>query len=483
MSIKLRLTLWYTAVLASILLVFGVAIFQIFTASLDNEINHTLDEVARDLRGVNSGEPPFSFGDELIVIPRLSTFDLPTIYVQVWNVQGELQAWSDNVAGHPFPLDPQVFEEEPERRRFRDVVNENSVTTDYLRVLTVPLIPKGDEDQLIGWIQIATSAKTIYKARQGLLFILVRGSMAGVLLSALMGALLARRALHPIHAITQTAVQITRADDLGRRIPHLGPPDEVGQLAGAFNEMLERLERIFRAQRRFVADVSHELRTPLTTIRGNIDLLRRMGGADLDSLNAIENEANRMVRLVGDLLMLAKADSGHLPIAHEAVEIDAMLIEIAQQAQILADGRLHVDVTCPSLEYAEPLVVLGDVDRLKQLLLNLTDNAIKHTPDGGRVSLCLAQSDGWVRLTIADTGPGIPPEDLPHIFDRFYRAEKSRWRRPAPGQISPGTGAGLGLSIARWIAEAHSGHIEVQSEVGKGSAFHVWLPLTEPYTR
>jgi signal transduction histidine kinase len=232
-----------------------------------------------------------------------------------------------------------------------------------------------------------------------------------------------------------------------------------------------------------VADVSHELRTPLTTVRGNIDLLRRMGGADLASLNAIQDEADRMVRLVGDLLMLARADAGRLPIAHEIVEIDAVLVEVAQQARLLGGDRLYIDVECPPLDYGEPLTVLGDIDRLKQLLLNLSDNAIKHTPDGGRVSLCLAQSDGWVRLTVADTGTGIPPEDLPHIFDRFYRAEKSRWRKPATNQDSPGIGAGLGLSIARWIAEAHNGRIEVQSELGKGSAFHVWLPLAESNDR
>jgi signal transduction histidine kinase len=294
-----------------------------------------------------------------------------------------------------------------------------------------------------------------------------------------MGALLARRALNPIHAITQTAVQITRADDLGRRIPHLGPPDEVGQLVGAFNEMLERLERIFRAQRRFVADVSHELRTPLTTIRGNVDLLRRMGSNDPASLNAIQNETDRMIRLVGDLLLLANADAGHLPMARQTVAIDALVAEIAHQTRVLAGQRLQIALDCPLPKGEAPLMVLGDSDRLKQLLLNLTDNAIKNTPVGGKVSLCLARMGAWVRLTVADTGAGIAPTDLPHIFERFYRAEKSRARRPNANEASPGGGVGLGLSISRWIAEAHGGHIEVQSEQGKGSAFHVWLPLAD----
>ncbi len=474
MSIRIRLTLWYTAVLAGILLVLGAVVFQFFTFSLDRQINHTLEEIWLDLQGANTGERPFFFADERVVIPRLDTFSLATIYVQVWSVQGTLQARSDNIAGYPLPLDSQTLQEQVKHRRFRNVPINNAEGSSYLRVLTIPLVTVNDKEQLVGWLQIATAVPDVYSE---LLFILVRGSLVGVLLSAVMGALLARRALKPIHAITQTAVQITRADDLGRRIAHLGPPDEVGRLAGAFNEMLERLERIFRAQQRFVADISHELRTPLTTIRGNVDLLRRMGGADPASLDAIQGETDRLIRLVGDLLLLARADSGHLPMAHEPVEIDAMLAEIAQQTRVLAGQRLQVELECPGAEGEKPLTVLGDVDRLKQLLLNLADNAVKNTPDGGRVSLCLSQADGWVRLTVADTGAGIPPEDLPHIFDRFYRAEKSRWRRPTSNEASPGVGVGLGLSIARWIAEAHGGRIEVQSEVGRGSAFHLWLPL------
>ena len=479
MSIRLRLTLWYTAVLAAILLIFGVTVYRIFSSSLDGEVNRTLELVAVDLQGADTSERPVFFAQQSIIIPRLNTFSLSTIYVQVWDAQGNLQAWSDNVEGYAFPLDPQAIEKQVKSRRIKDVTSDETGTF-HLRVLTLPLATTNDSEQLIGWLQIATSVQNVYRSRQQLLFILVRRSFVGLLLSAAMGALLARRALRPIHAVTQTAVRINRADDLGRRIPHVGPPDEVGQLAGAFNEMLERLERIFRVQQRFVADVSHELRTPLTTVRANVDLLRRMGGADEASLNAIQSETDRLIRLVGDLLLLARADAGRLPITHEPVEIDGVLVEVAQQTRVLSGDRLQVAVECTTSEPGEPLVVSGDADRLKQLLLNLADNAVKHTPDGGRVSLRLTQTDGWVRLTVADTGAGIPPEDLPHIFERFYRAEKSRWRRPVANDTSPGAGVGLGLSISRWIAEAHGGHIEVQSELGQGSAFHVWLPLAKP---
>ena len=477
MSIRTRLTLWYTAVLASILLVFCIVVFWIFTSSQDSEINRNLERVAHELEGASTGQRPVFFPNQRIVVPRLNTFSQSDIYVQVWDAEGNLQGWSDNIAGYGHPLDIQTLDEYPRQAKTRDVSTENGEA--ILRVLTVPLAKADTEGQLVGWFQIAASVENAYNTRQRLLSILIWGSVVAVLLSAIMGALLARRAFHPINTITQTAVQITRADDLGRRIPHVGPPDEVGQLAGAFNEMLERLESIFRAQRRFVADVSHELRTPLTTIRGNVDLMRRMGGDDPASLSAIENETDRMTRLVGELLLLAKADAGHLSIAQKPVQIDVVLAEIAHQTRVLAGQRLQITLQCPESEDAEPLIVMGDTDRLKQLLLNLVDNAMKHTPDGGQVSLRLAQMDGWVRLTVADTGSGIPPEDLPHVFERFYRAEKSRARKPTFSDDSPGVGVGLGLSISTWIAEAHGGYIEVQSEQTKGSAFHVWLPLAE----
>jgi signal transduction histidine kinase len=245
------------------------------------------------------------------------------------------------------------------------------------------------------------------------------------------------------------------------------PQDEVGRLGMAFNESLERLERLFNLQRRFLADVSHELRTPLTTIRANVDLLRRLGGADAMSLDAIQSEAERMSRLVGDVLVLAQAEAGTLPLAHDAVEVDTLLLEVLSETQILAGG---VKLSLGEIDQA---LVTGDRDRLKQILLNLVSNALKFTPEGGRVTLGLARVNEWVRITITDTGLGIPPEELPRIFDRFYRVDKARSR--ALG------GAGLGLSIAQRIAQLHGGRIEAASNGvdGNGTTFSVWLPLAK----
>jgi signal transduction histidine kinase len=230
--------------------------------------------------------------------------------------------------------------------------------------------------------------------------------------------------------------------------------------------MLGRLEMSFDTQQRLVADVSHELRTPLTTIQGNLDLLRR-GAADdpamrNDSLAAIGNETARMRRLVNDLLLLAQADAG-LQLQLHPVELDTLLLDVYRQGQVISQGT-GVRVRLGAEDQA---VVLGDADRLRQLLLNLVDNAIKYTPSGGDVTLTLKREAGWVLVSVADTGCGIPPEDLPHIFERFYRADRSRAR---PG------GAGLGLSIAKWVAEAHGGELEVESELGQGTVFTLYLP-------
>jgi signal transduction histidine kinase len=229
------------------------------------------------------------------------------------------------------------------------------------------------------------------------------------------------------------------------------------------NQTLERLERLFHARQRFLADVSHELRTPLTTIRGNIDLMRRMGEADPETIDVVQDELKRMTRLVDDLLLLARADTGSLPIQHEVVELDTIFLEIYRQVRGL-DQAVAINLT-----EVDQVYVLGDADRLRQLILNLVDNAIKYTPEGGSVNMSLSKSNGSAEIEVVDTGVGISSEDLPRVFDRFYRVDKARSRNLG--------GSGLGLSIARWIAQAHGGTVGVESRLGEGSKFTISLPI------
>jgi signal transduction histidine kinase len=206
----------------------------------------------------------------------------------------------------------------------------------------------------------------------------------------------------------------------------------------------------------------------LTVIKGNVDLMRRIGYSDPESLDSIENEVDRLTRLVGDLLLLAQAESGKLPLDRRVVELDTLLLEAMQQMRVLARDRLQMRIG-----EIDQVLICGDQDRLKQVLVNLIGNAINYTPSGGEVIMGLSKEGGQARLIVADTGPGIPAEDLPHVFERFYRGEKSRTRS------RDGKGFGLGLSIAYWIVRNHGGRIEVDSGEGKGTTFCVWLPLAK----
>jgi signal transduction histidine kinase len=305
--------------------------------------------------------------------------------------------------------------------------------------------------------------KTIETTLQLVLLILITGTAAIIIVAGLVGAFLARTALQPIEKITQTANRIVGAQDLKQRLPASKTNDEIGRLTTTINNMLERLDNFFQAQVRLSADVSHELRTPLTAIRGNIDLLRRSPPQDSEelkeSLAIIEGELDRMSRIVSDLLLLSQADAG-LSLRMGPVELDTIILEVYRQAQAIANGvNIH-------LGHEDQAVIRGDADRLKQLLINLMTNAIKHTPPGGDVTISLYRDPEWVRIVVADTGRGIAPTALPHIFERFYQAENANQK-----------GSGLGLSIAQWIAKAHYGEIKVESELGKGSVFTLWLPV------
>jgi len=449
-TLRTRLTLWYTAVLALVLVAFGGAVYTLLSLSLVRQIDTTLNIAADEIR--------LAFRRDVggIHLPPMALDLTANVYVQVWDTEGNLIATNISVAQEPF--DPDRLAEA------ETAYSEASYEGIHLRVLTYPLASQ-PEGTVVGTMQLASSLTTADDAQRALLVLLMGGGLIAVVLAALVGWTTAAAALHPLEQMTETALQITRADDLSRRIPLSSPAEgEVGRLIVAFNETLERLENLFETQRRFLADVSHELRTPLTTILGNLDLMRKMGQLDAESLDAITSETQRMKRLVQDLLVLTQAESGNLPLGKEEVELDTLVLEVFQQSKVLAKDRVEVH-----LGQEDQARVTGDRDRLKQVLLNLMSNAIEYTPAGGSVTLGLACVGDWARVTVTDTGPGIPQDELPHIFERFYRVDRSRKRTERGG-------AGLGLSIAYWITRSHDGRLEVASEVGKGTTFSVWLP-------
>lgn len=460
MPLRIRLTLLYTSIVGGILLIFGVAVYASVSLSLisqvDSLLKRTVDEILPNIIVDASGNLVLRQSIDLELSPGLS--------FQVWNRNRDLIY--PLLAAFRRPFDPVGFQSsQPE---FRNVYVDSTVGEIHMRVLTVPLVI-GDGERFVGTIQVVTSLAVVDATQRSLIWVLIVGALASMAVAGLASWLSTKQALSPLDDVTQVAQQITRADDLSRRIPYHGPEsDEVGQLISAFNLTLSRLENLFNTQRRFLADVGHELRTPLTVIRGNVDLMRRMDCMDDESMESIQNEVERLSRMVGDLLLLAQAESGKLPLHRQIVEMDTILLQVMQQMRVLAGDRLKL-----RLGDIDQVITCVDQDRIKQVLVNLIGNAINYTPAGGEVIVGLGKKDDYARITVSDNGPGIPKEDLPHIFERFYRGEKARTRQKG------GKGFGLGLSIAYWIVRNHGGRIEVDSLNGVGTTFCVWLPLRE----
>lgn len=420
------------------------------------EVDDSLEALAEEIQTADYARGPDGLL-RIAIAPDLSTLETASTFFLVTDLDGEGIFWSRNLVGNfDGLLDPNGLTTD---KVVRDVIHGEAT----LRVLSVPLYDySGPEPVLFGYLQVARLFNSFESFNRFLIIALFVG-FAGATASLFLAVLLTPSSFKPLEDMADVARQITNADDLSRRVPYTERTDEVGVLARAFNQLLERLENLFLTQQRLLADVSHELRTPLTAIRGNVDLMRRMGEVDEESLQIIQEEAERMSRLVGDLLLLARADAGGLPLERSKVELDAIFFEVYRQVSLMDK---NVDVKVVDIDQ---VMVIGDVDRLKQLIWNLVGNAIKYTPTGGKVNLSLSKADGWAKIVVEDNGIGIPPEDLPYIFDRFYRVDKARNRGHG--------GSGLGLSIARWVAQAHGGRIDVESEVGVGTTFTVVLPV------
>lgn len=454
MSLRARLALLSTSIVGGILFLFGMAVYVSVSITLTNQVDTTLSQAASQI--VNNA----SAGRLGVTLPELDIFE--DVYIQVWGRDGKLESASLNISAFSQPLDDVSI------NSVRPVYRDVSVGNARLRVLTVPLI-LSNSNRIIGTLQAGTSLSMVDSTQKVLLWVLFVGAAISMTIAGLASWISAGQALNPLEMVTQTALQITRADDLSHRIPYHGPPeDEVGQLIHAFNQTLGRLENLFNTQRRFLADVGHELRTPLTVIKGNIDLMRRLDCTDEEAMESVENEVDRLTRLVGDLLLLAQAESGKLPLVRETVELDTLLLDVYSQMRVLAKGKLDMH-----LGEIDQVLVCGDKDRLKQVMVNLIGNAINYTPTGGEVVVGLGKEGKQARLTVSDNGPGIPAEDLPYIFERFYRGEKSRTR------TKDKKGFGLGLSIAYWIIRNHGGVIEVSSRLPQGTTFCVQIPLAQ----
>jgi two-component system, OmpR family, sensor kinase len=457
-SIRLRLTLLYSAILAFTLLGLGVVLIvsvsQINLRTLEDNLREDAKRLiySRDFRLDRPG-----YDGRRIAVPDT--------YIQTIDATGAILARTTNLGDFQLPVDEDDLQTAANGEAWTELV-----TTDNGRlfVFNYPVVMRGE---LIGVMQLARSLAEQDESLETLRNTLLVGSAFVVALAFGIGWVLSGMALRPIQRITDTAQVIGAQRDFDRRVDYRGPLDEVGQLATTFNGMLNELqgahrqtEQTLQQQRRFVADASHELRTPLTTIRGNLGLLKRRPPIAEEDERAVladmVEETDRLIRLTNDLLTLARSDAGRA-LRSEPVSIAPLVDDVCRQANVLGEGRT---IEC---EAVPDVRVMGDQDAIKQVLLILLDNALKYTPARGRITIGAEKTDRAAAIRIADTGPGIVPEDLPHIFERFYQSDESR----------AGSGAGLGLAIAQELIEAQHGEITVKSELGKGSTFTVTLPL------
>ncbi len=483
LTVRTRLTLWYTGILAATLLVLGGVSYGLLTRSLWQDVDSTLDGVARAVSraAAQQAAPPLppEAGD---LLRRFFGPEFADRFFQFLDPRGRLDPMRPQFRGDLLNISPKALENATQGfATFETIPGPGPFP---VRILTFPVRVHG---QLVNVLQVGMSLEGLERARASFLWTLAAVLPLGLLLAGGGGWVLARRALRPVDAMTLAARRI-EAENLAERLQGGETDDELGRLAQTLNEMLERLEAAFAQIRRFSADASHELRTPLTILRGEIEVALRAPRAPEEYrlvLQSALQEVERLGRLAEDLLLLSRADGGALHPENGPVELDHLVEEAARQGEILARER-GVQVKLTALE---PLVAQGDAKLLKQLLLNLVDNAVKYTRAGGIVSLALctggpnskfeirnsnlpAEAGRWAEIAVQDTGPGIPAEALAHIFDRFYRVDEARSREVG--------GAGLGLCIAKTIAELHGGRIGVESTPGAGSTFRVFLHLFPP---
>lgn len=455
-TLRSRLTLHYASLLAVILLLYAAGVSVYFLHDLREQLDASLDRDVETVEGVlsldaasalhiNSHEGEHERGE------------LKRGYLlEVWSADGQLLYRSDFLHGEPLGTAPASI------ATGRQPAHSLRLSSG-LRLRAISRIHHFGKTN-VAIVRLAVNEEPLWDEFWEMVSVLGIGLPAAVILMAFSGYMLAARALKPVDAMAQRAAQIT-AEQLNERLYIENPNDELGQLGAAFNTALARLEHSFEQLRRFTADASHELRTPLTAIKsvGEVSLAMP-GNADYyrDVIGSMLEETNRLTRLVDNLLTMARADAGRIQVHRTSVNLFDLANESCALIEVLADEKQQTLHT----EGDQSLTVFADPTILSQALLNVIHNAVKFTPAKGSITIDIASSGKDALVEVHDSGPGIPPEHRAHIFERFYRADKAR----------PAGGAGLGLPIAQWAVNIHSGTIELECPATGGSTFRIRLP-------
>lgn len=467
-SIKFRFTIWYLLVLTVLIGALSVGVYFHLSGSLHENLDHSLAVRAIELQGIRGVLNSIAMGEfqeelgEVVLLYYEYGEELRRISARNVDVTLDTALVQNALDGEV--LYTTIHTEENTELRFY------VVSFHQEGPVLLPGRPGVPSDGLpveSAAIAVGRSTEDIGEALDGLIRTLAIAVPLTLAAAGGGGVFLARRALKPVDQITATAHEIEESD-LGRRIP-VQSRDELGRLASTLNQMIERLEKAFKRQRQLTGDASHELRAPLAVIQAESTLAlkkERSASEYKHSLEVVSHESDYMSRIIDRLLTLARADSGEEQLWFEKVNLNGLLADFSADAELLCKDKgleFHVD-------HMDTLLVDGDRARLRELLFNLLDNAIRYTPNGGAISITLKRVEEMAVMAVADTGIGIPEEDIPHIFERFYRVDRARPRVEG--------GVGLGLAISKYIAEVHGGRIEVASQPGNGSTFSVWLPIT-----
>ena len=475
-SLRFKLTVWYVVILGILLISFSTFLYVTLSKSLHRGVDNKLQALA-GLIASESGSPSSQFGFRDLDQMLAASLKLRPVgkFIQVLDESGRIGQRSDNLRNVQLPVTLRALINASRGRTTLETVR--SLGNPPLRMITFPVL---ENTHMMRVVQVASSLEDVEDALKTLLIILIITVPSALMLASLGGQFLANKALKPVDQVTQTARTIT-SQNLNQRIPPPKVHDEIARLIDTFNDMISRLDKSFNQIKQFSTDASHELKTPLTILRGEVEvaLRKERNSSEYEQvLRSNLEEINRMSRIVEDLLLLTRTDMGEIPLNRDHVNLTKILRQVVDQLSILAQTKNLEMVTS---NHDEEVHIFADALRLRQLFLNLIENSIKYTEPGGSIRIILerdheqlfsaagTEQNASVRIVVMDTGIGIAKEDQERIFDRFFRVDKARSRDQG--------GSGLGLSICKWIVEAHQGQISVESDLGKGSRFVVRLPL------
>jgi heavy metal sensor kinase len=453
--------LLFGGILLLVLTAFGGGVYVYFKNSLQRSIDTKIRSIAEVISSsMTDTHDPTVFGNFERYLENVLGRKPKGKFIQIMDRSGRIGAKMSDIETQTLPTSFSTLERATQGETVYETIETG---TPRLRMVTLPIV---ENKKVTSIVQVGTSLEDFDETMKRLLIILIIGIPSSIGGAIAVGYYMAKKALKPVDQIRRAAVKIS-SSNLDERIDVGLRKDELGRLAHTFNDMIARLKDAFQRINQFSIDVSHELKTPLTILKGETEVaLRKPRENSAYQLLLTSNleEINQMARIIDDLLLLAKADTGDTRLKADEVDLKDLILEVYSDMSILAEKK-NIELTVEDLHEAR---LTGDELKLRRMLWNVVENGIKYTQPGGRVAISSNRENGSVRINVRDTGVGISDKDLKYVFDRFYRAGGSRNRE---------SGSGLGLSISKWIAEAHKGTIEVESHASSGTVFSIKLPL------